>query len=78
MEEICDKMPKVKQVFYVGENCPTFAESYNYLVKFARSIAPDVELTDDDICGNLFFIGNNRFSEGYFTCTQKPEPFSRC
>ena len=61
VEEICDKMPKVKQVFYVGENCPTFAESYNYLVKFARSIAPDVELTDDDYAAIYFSSGTPGF-----------------
>lgn len=61
VEEICDKMPKVKQVFYVGENCPTFAESYNYLVKFARSIAPDVELTDDDYAAIYFSSGTTGF-----------------
>ena len=61
VEEICDKMPKVKQVFYVGENCPTFAESYNYLVKFARSIAPDVDLTDDDYAAIYFSSGTTGF-----------------
>ena len=34
VEEICGRIPKVKQIFYVGESCPTFAESYDYLVKF--------------------------------------------
>ena len=29
IEEICDRIPKVKMWFYAGEDCPTFAESYD-------------------------------------------------
>ncbi len=61
VEEICDKMPRVKQMFYVGENCPTFAESYDYLVKFMRSIAPDVEITDEDNGAIYFSSGTTGF-----------------
>ncbi len=61
VEEICDKMPRVKQLFYVGENCPTFAESYNYLVRFMRSIAPDVKITDDDDAAIYFSSGTTGF-----------------
>lgn len=61
VEEVCDKMPRVKQLFYVGENCPTFAESYNYLVKFMRSIAPDVSITDDDDGAIYFSSGTTGF-----------------
>ena len=32
VEEICDTIPRVKAWFYVGEDCPTFAESYDRLV----------------------------------------------
>ncbi len=61
VEEICDKMPRVKQMFYVGENCPTFAESYDYLVKFMRSIAPDVTITDEDDGAIYFSSGTTGF-----------------
>lgn len=61
VEEICDSMPRVKQLFYVGENCPTFAESYDYLVKFMRSIAPDVSITDDDYGAIYFSSGTTGF-----------------
>lgn len=61
VEEISDKIPRVKQVFYVGENCPTFAESYNYLVKFARSIAPDVTITENDNAAIYFSSGTTGF-----------------
>ena len=34
VEEVYDRLPGVKHVFYVGENCPTFAESYDRLITF--------------------------------------------
>ena len=48
IEEISDRMPRVKQVFYVGDNCPTFSESYNKLVTYCRSKAPEIEITEKD------------------------------
>lgn len=61
VEEICGRIPKVKQIFYVGESCPTFAESYDYLVKFMRSIAPDVDICDDDYGAIYFSSGTTGF-----------------
>lgn len=42
-------------------NVPTFAESYDYLVKFMRSIKPDVEITDDDNAAIYFSSGTTGF-----------------
>ena len=61
VEEICDNMPKVKEIFYVGANCPTFADSYDYYVKFMRSIAPDVEISDEDFGAIYFSSGTTGF-----------------
>lgn len=61
VEEVCDKMPRVREMFYVGANCPTFAESYDYYVKFMRSIAPDVSITDDDYAAIYFSSGTTGF-----------------
>ncbi|MBQ7573029.1 MAG: acyl--CoA ligase [Clostridia bacterium] len=61
VEEICDNMPKVKEMFYVGANCPTFADSYDYYVKFMRSIAPDVEISDEDFGAIYFSSGTTGF-----------------
>ena len=61
VEEICDKLPKVKQMFYVGANCPTFAESYDYLVQFASSEAPDIKITDEDYAAIYFSSGTTGF-----------------
>lgn len=61
VEEICDSLPQVKVLFYVGANCPTFAESYDYYVKFMRSIAPDITITDDDYAAIYFSSGTTGF-----------------
>lgn len=61
VEEICDKMPGVKQMFYVGANCPTFAESYDYLVHFTSSEAPEIKITDDDYGAIYFSSGTTGF-----------------
>ncbi len=61
VEEICERIPNVKQIFYVGEACPTFAESYDYLVKFMRSIAPDIDISNDDFAAIYFSSGTTGF-----------------
>ena len=32
VENILDKIPKVKNCFYVGDDCPSFADSYEKLI----------------------------------------------
>ena len=34
MEEICDRLPKIRHMFYVGEDCPVFAASYDRLISY--------------------------------------------
>ena len=59
VEEICDTIPNVKQLFYVGKDCPSFAESYDKLTTYCTSKTPEITL-------NLFFFRNNRLSKGNF------------
>ena len=61
VEEIYDRMPKVKQVFYVGKNCPTFAESYDMLVNYCSSHKPDISLTEKDDAAIYFSSGTTGF-----------------
>ncbi len=42
MEGIFDQIPRVKMLFYVGENCPTFAESYDRLVPYFTAETPQI------------------------------------
>jgi len=61
VEEIYDRLPGVKQVFYVGENCPTFAESYDRLITFCSSHKPDIELCEKDNAAIYFSSGTTGF-----------------
>lgn len=61
IEEIYEKIPKVQQLFYVGKNCPTFAESYDRLVTYCRSIAPEVDLSEKDDAAIYFSSGTTGF-----------------
>ena len=61
VEEIADRISEHRLLFYVGENCPTFAESYNTLTADCASVAPDIELTDDDYAAIYFSSGTTGF-----------------
>ena len=61
MEEICDRIPKVKNLFYVGEDCPSFADSYNQMISFCSSHDPKVPLTDEDPGAIYYSSGTTGF-----------------
>ncbi|HPS58596.1 MAG TPA: class I adenylate-forming enzyme family protein [Spirochaetota bacterium] len=61
VETICDSIPDVEPRFFVGEDCPTFAESYNRLMPDCSTKAPQVELADDDDAAIYFSSGTTGF-----------------
>ncbi len=61
VEEIADSISEHRLLFYVGENCPTFAESYNTLTADCSSVAPDITITDDDYAAIYFSSGTTGF-----------------
>ena len=61
VEEIADRISEHRLLFYVGENCPTFAESYNTLTADCSSVAPDIKITDDDLAAIYFSSGTTGF-----------------
>lgn len=61
IEEICGRIPNVKNLLYVGKDCPTFAESYNNLVVYASSKNPEIKITDDDDAVIYFSSGTTGF-----------------
>ena len=61
VEEIYDRIPKVKMWLYAGEDCPTFAESYDRLVTYCSSHAPDIKLSDSDESAIYFSSGTTGF-----------------
>lgn len=61
VEEIVDEIDEKRILFYVGGDCPSFAEDYDKLSANCSSIAPDIELTDDDYAAIYFSSGTTGF-----------------
>ena len=61
VEEIAEKISRNRLLFYVGENCPSFAEDYNEMVANSSSVSPDIEITDDDYGAIYFSSGTTGF-----------------
>ena len=61
IEEIIDRTPTVKHLFYVGEECPTFADSYDRMVLYCATDTPDIPLCEDDDAAIYFSSGTTGF-----------------
>ena len=61
VEQIADRIPLVRTRLYVGEDCPTFAESYPNLVKYASAESPAVRMTPEDEAAIYFSSGTTGF-----------------
>ena len=61
VEAVLDRLPRIRNRFYVGEDCPTFADSYDTLINYCSSIAPSIYLTDDDDAAIYFSSGTTGF-----------------
>ncbi|NLG09914.1 MAG: acyl--CoA ligase [Coriobacteriaceae bacterium] len=61
IEQVFDNLHNVKTVFFVGEDKPTFAESYDKLVSYCSSVAPAIELRDNDDAAIYFSSGTTGF-----------------
>ena len=60
VEAVLDRVPRVKNLFYVGDDCPSFADSFD-LIKYCSSQAPSVYITDDDDGAIYFSSGTTGF-----------------
>ena len=61
VESIADSMNKEHLLFYVGENCPTFAEDYLHATANCSSTAPKILIEDDDEAAIYFSSGTTGF-----------------
>ena len=61
VEEIAEKISKNRLLFFVGDACPTFAESYTLQVQNYSSRRPGIKLTDDDFGAIYFSSGTTGF-----------------
>lgn len=61
VEEIADDISKSRLLLYVGDGCPSFAESYINLTSDCRSDDPQVPLTEEDFAAIYFSSGTTGF-----------------
>ena len=61
LEAISDRIPRVRNLFYVGEDCPAFADSYDKMIAYCTSRQPDISLTEDDDAAIYFSSGTTGF-----------------
>ncbi len=61
LEPIADKLGRGRLLIYVGDGCPTFAESYRELVADCSSQPPLVRLEDEDDAAIYFSSGTTGF-----------------
>ncbi len=61
VEDIVERIPKVKTLFYVGEDCPSFADSYEKYTRYCTAKAPEIALTDEDEAAIYFSSGTTGF-----------------
>lgn len=61
MGTICDQIPNVKLRFFVGEACPSFAESYDNLAAACSAEDPKIKLTDEENAVLYFSSGTTGF-----------------
>lgn len=61
VEEIFPKLKNVNNLFYVGENTPTFADSYDKLVSYCTKKKPEIEIKETDYAAIYFSSGTTGF-----------------
>ena len=61
VEDIRDRVPRLKDCFYVGDECPSFADSYDDLLHYCSSQPPSVYITDEDDGAIYFSSGTTGF-----------------
>ena len=61
VESIVDQVPQITTLLYVGDDCPTFADSYDQYIEYCSSSAPAIKLTDDDYAAIYFSSGTTGF-----------------
>ena len=61
IEVNAERLSRGRLLIYVGDNCPSFAESYHELVADCSSKEPDVKITEDDYGAIYFSSGTTGF-----------------
>ena len=78
MESICDRIPDVDLLLYVGESCPTFAESYDKYIEYCSSRAPEIQISDSDDGAIYFSSGTTGFPKAILHNHESLSHAARC
>ena len=61
IEDICERIPAVSSLFYVGEQCPSFADSYDRMIDYCSTTSPKIHVSEDDNGAIYFSSGTTGF-----------------
>lgn len=61
IEEICYRVKRVRMWLYCGEDCPSFADSFNELISYCSSKSPKIQISDSDDAAIYFSSGTTGF-----------------
>ncbi|MBR7110498.1 MAG: acyl--CoA ligase [Clostridia bacterium] len=61
VENICSEIPKVKALYFVGEDCPTFAVDFERALEVECDKKPDISISDEDYSAIYFSSGTTGF-----------------
>ena len=61
VEQIVDRVPRLRARLYIGDDCPTFAENFRNLVSYCSSRTPAIPLTLEDEAAIYFSSGTTGF-----------------
>ncbi len=61
VEKVADEISKNRLLIYVGDGCPSFAESYYNITADCSSLNPNIPLTEDDYAAIYFSSGTTGF-----------------
>ena len=78
MENICDSIPKVRTLLYVGDDCPSFADSYDQYIEYCSDKKPDIKITDNDYGAIYFSSGTTGFPKAILHKHRSLSHSARC
>lgn len=68
IQEALPDIKNVKDMFFVGKECPSFADSYEKFVTYCSSAPPSVELFEEDDAAIYFSSGTTGFPKAILHC----------